>query len=838
MDTKVLTHASVIACALLVLPVGAGAASDEVEVGVTAASVIDAIGKPPISPARDLETGLEVFFNEKISTDDSGRAQLLFRDGTSLTVGASSEMTIDEYVYDPATGTGDMVVSISKGVFRLVGGKISKNQPIVFNSPSATVSVRGGIAYVKQTTAGLEAGLLYGTQLSVTSAATGLTASTSQTGRAFSVSSGQTTAPTAQKISPEGLAQDLAALEKSTEQPTPAAADEPSGTSDQQASGAKPEDPGQEPAPAEGDQVNTAPQSEPGKKPADETGAPESGLARTEPDPNQPPPEETGLVVREGSPDGLLPGTNESPPEPGTEPKRLAPLTPGEPGEVMADGSMMPPPIPGNPEDLQAGFPASPEGLAQPVEIGAPPIPEAGMAANIPATDPQPGLPPLPSGSERAVYVAPGTAALPAGGIPSMPVAPAGLKLEINSLAVDFSKDVAAYVPPVGSPIGGTPTKTSAEPAMAMVDITKAVDDTAKAPGVRTEDGKSVTAPTGGWEASAAYSFTGASAEEKPAYFEPKAADTRTTGATAPTATDSCDDEKEYCPSESEKAAGTTAPASTRVSGPTTAPKPAEIVKVETKTTSCDPAKGCKTVTETSPTTTPATTRTVPATTKTTRPRYDMIFTEPRIWSISRGDKTTPTIGTGVFSSGTEFALASSVGQENVSIRLVGNQISLCKECRFLKWYRKSTSVTGATTFAAEIQHWISGAAATASELSAAAGKTASYSGGLVGAVATGKLIQETTGSFDARVRFGISKYQVQNFSADFDGSHYTGASGLTPNDTLFSVTGHSGAKAMSASGYFFGSPAHGNTPPEIGGHFEVTGHDYHAAGVFAGSQR
>ena len=193
--------------ALLALPFGSAVASDEVEVGVTAASVIDAKGKPPVSPARDLETGVDVFFNEKISTDEAGRAQLLFRDGTSLTVGASSEMTIDEYVYDPATGTGDMVVSISKGVFRLVGGKISKNQPIIFNSPSATVSVRGGIAYVKESSAGLEAGLLYGTQLSVTSAASGLTSSTSQTGRAFSVSAGQTEAPVAQKINPEALAQ-------------------------------------------------------------------------------------------------------------------------------------------------------------------------------------------------------------------------------------------------------------------------------------------------------------------------------------------------------------------------------------------------------------------------------------------------------------------------------------------------------------------------------------------------------------------------------------------------------------------------------------------------------
>ena len=846
MNTKVRTNLLLVACALLVLPLGASAASSEVEVGVTAASVTDAIGKPPVSAARDLETGLDVFFNEKISTDDSGRVQLLFRDGTSLTVGASSQMTIDEYVYDPATGTGDMVVSISKGVFRLVGGKISKNKPIVFNSPSATVSVRGGIATIKETSVGLTAALLYGQSLTVEPNVVGGRATeTSQPGNSISVERGQTEA-TKQKTNPETLAKDLTSLEQSEDEGPKVDADETPSGSDQQTSSTQPEDSVQEPAPAEGDQANTAPQPESGEKLADEGGAPESGLAQTEPDPNQPPPEDTGPVVREGSPDGLLPGADESPPEPGTEPQRLAPLTPGEPGEAMANGSMMPPSMPDNPEDLQAGFPASPEGLTQPVEIGAPSIPEAGMAANIPVTDPPPGLPPLPPGSEGTVYVAPGTAAPPTGGIPSMPVPPTGLKMEINKFAVDFSKDVAAYVPPVGSPIGGTPTKTSAEPAMAMVDMTKAVDDTAKAPGVRTEDGKSVTAPTGGWEASAAYSFTGTSAEEKPAYFEPKTADTRTTattgatGATAPRATDRCDPDTEYCPSESEIAAGTTRP------------KPAETVKVETKTTSCDPAKGCKTVTETSPTTTPATTRTVPGTTEivpattrtvpgtteTTPPRYDMKYTEPRIRSISRGDKTTPTIGTGVFSSGTEFALASSIGQENVSIRLVGNQISLCKECRFLKWYRSTTSVTGTATFAAEIQHWVSGTAATVSELSAAAGKTASYSGGLVGGVATGGSIQEKMGSFDTRVRFGISEYQVQNFSANFDGSRYTGASGLTSNDTLFSVTGHSGAKAMSASGYFFGSPAHGNTPPDIGGHFEVTGHDYHAAGVFAGSQR
>ena len=110
------------------------------------------------------------------------------------------------------------------------------------------------IAYVKRIAAGLEAGLLYGTELSVTSAASGLTSSTSQTGRAFSVSAGQTEAPVAQKINPEVLAQDVASLEKSAEPPASDAADEQSGASDQPAARTQPEDSGEEPATAENDQ--------------------------------------------------------------------------------------------------------------------------------------------------------------------------------------------------------------------------------------------------------------------------------------------------------------------------------------------------------------------------------------------------------------------------------------------------------------------------------------------------------------------------------------------------------------------------------------------------------
>ncbi|MDP7488934.1 MAG: FecR domain-containing protein, partial [Arenicellales bacterium] len=159
------------------------AATGETKVGVTAASNINATGKPPISPARDLETGLEVFFNEKVTTNASGRAQLLFRDGTSLTIGAGSEMVIDKFVFDPASGTGEMAINITKGVFRLVGGKISKKTPVRFNTPTATVAVRGAVVDLAvQANGATAAYLVFGDVLKVTSLATGMSSKTTQAG--------------------------------------------------------------------------------------------------------------------------------------------------------------------------------------------------------------------------------------------------------------------------------------------------------------------------------------------------------------------------------------------------------------------------------------------------------------------------------------------------------------------------------------------------------------------------------------------------------------------------------------------------------------------------------
>ena len=136
-----LTAALLAAGASSLLPVVAHA-----KVGVTSGTDGDPRGKPPGDAERVLRVGVDVQANELITTSANDRAHLMFLDGTSLSVGPNAQLTIDKFVYDPATKTGDLAINASKGVFRLVGGKISKTNAITVTTPSSTIGIRGGIS--------------------------------------------------------------------------------------------------------------------------------------------------------------------------------------------------------------------------------------------------------------------------------------------------------------------------------------------------------------------------------------------------------------------------------------------------------------------------------------------------------------------------------------------------------------------------------------------------------------------------------------------------------------------------------------------------------------------
>ncbi len=144
------------------------AANAQTRVGVTSATDGDPLGKPPSANERILRIGIDVQANEVVTTRAADRAHLVFLDGTSLTVGPNAQLTIDRFVYDPSTRTGELAVTATRGVFRMVGGRITKSAPAVITTPSSTIGVRGGITVVDVGPNQTASTFVFGTSMTVT----------------------------------------------------------------------------------------------------------------------------------------------------------------------------------------------------------------------------------------------------------------------------------------------------------------------------------------------------------------------------------------------------------------------------------------------------------------------------------------------------------------------------------------------------------------------------------------------------------------------------------------------------------------------------------------------
>lgn len=139
-------------------------------VGISSAVNQNATGTPPGSSSRPLVIGQDVVFNERIATAVNGQTQLLFVDESALSIGPNSDITIDQFVYDPKSGGGKLAMSATKGVLRFVGGKLSKqDEGVSLRTNSATLAIRGGAFMANVDARGqLRAIFIYGRGLRIT----------------------------------------------------------------------------------------------------------------------------------------------------------------------------------------------------------------------------------------------------------------------------------------------------------------------------------------------------------------------------------------------------------------------------------------------------------------------------------------------------------------------------------------------------------------------------------------------------------------------------------------------------------------------------------------------
>ncbi|MCW5733045.1 MAG: FecR domain-containing protein [Enhydrobacter sp.] len=169
-------------------------------IGIASATTGEPLGKPPAEQERVLRVGIDLQAGELVRTGAEDRAHLLFLDGTALTVGPQARLTLDHFVYDNDRRLGALSLSAAQGIFRMVGGRISKTVPITVNTPSGVIGIRGGIMLFKVEPTETTATLLFGYKLTITSQ--GQTQTVLSPGWQVSTIAGQL--PTAPVVAPRG----------------------------------------------------------------------------------------------------------------------------------------------------------------------------------------------------------------------------------------------------------------------------------------------------------------------------------------------------------------------------------------------------------------------------------------------------------------------------------------------------------------------------------------------------------------------------------------------------------------------------------------------------------
>ena len=94
---------------------------------------------------KEVKLGTKVYLNDNIRTGKDSKAVIKLADDTVFTIGQDSSLAIDEFVYDPNTNIGKLTASLSKGVFRLVTGKMIHRDTtaITINTPIDAIGIRG-----------------------------------------------------------------------------------------------------------------------------------------------------------------------------------------------------------------------------------------------------------------------------------------------------------------------------------------------------------------------------------------------------------------------------------------------------------------------------------------------------------------------------------------------------------------------------------------------------------------------------------------------------------------------------------------------------------------------
>jgi len=174
-------HQTLIACTTLALLITTPAFAD-----VTTGSVIGGFaevannvsGALPGKQPEPKTLKSPAHFGEHVVTAASARANIMLIDGSHVLLGEKAELTIDDFVFDPKTGTEKATYQLAAGALRLVSGAI-KGDKLKIQTPTAVIGVRGTNLKIRVEESGRTIVAVNSGRVEITSRRTGETASLS-----------------------------------------------------------------------------------------------------------------------------------------------------------------------------------------------------------------------------------------------------------------------------------------------------------------------------------------------------------------------------------------------------------------------------------------------------------------------------------------------------------------------------------------------------------------------------------------------------------------------------------------------------------------------------------
>ena len=106
---------------------------------VNAVVIQVALGNQP----GQANVGDPIYLGDVLSTGADGRVGITFTDGTAFDLSSNAHMTMTEFIYDPNGGSNSSLLSLTKGTFTFVAGKIAKTGDMKVDTPVATMGIRG-----------------------------------------------------------------------------------------------------------------------------------------------------------------------------------------------------------------------------------------------------------------------------------------------------------------------------------------------------------------------------------------------------------------------------------------------------------------------------------------------------------------------------------------------------------------------------------------------------------------------------------------------------------------------------------------------------------------------